>query len=181
MEKLSPSFARSLTDVCGHYLEIVEPCMSDEPISGVSRPQRFVSGAGEEEPWPLSLLEFSVALWHFTLPVLDDISDVALIGLLWYVALAGIERNLLFLVTVLLVACWIPFSLLDTDESRGLCFERVFRFLNGCHDLRLEPVFVKIGKRGKAIWGARRSTPFVGPSWMVSCGLWSDRARYRVR
>lgn len=126
----------------------------------------FFPGAGRREPWAISLLEFLVALWHFLLPIIDDITDVILLHAtfkdregLWWVCcvafvLADAERALLLLVTVLLLLCWVPFAVLGTDESRGRRFQVVLFVLNGCHDLRLEPTFVRNERTGR-VWGSR--------------------------
>lgn len=113
--------------------------------------------AGRKDPWAISLLEVLVALWHFLLPVVDDVTDVILLwatfnnrGGLWWVCccafvLADAERVLLLLVTLMLALCWVPFALVGTDESRGW------------HDLRLEPIFVRYDEHGDAVFGAARS------------------------
>lgn len=114
-------------------------------------------------------MEFLVSLWHFLLPVIDDVTDVILLwatfkdrGGLWWTCcgafvLADVERVLLFLVTLLLVLCWVPFALLGTDESRGERFKVAFKVLNGWHDLHLEPFFVRYDDRGLPVWGNRPS------------------------
>lgn len=71
--------------------------------------------------------------------------------------LADVERVLLFLATLLLVLCWVPFALLGTDESRGERFKLALKILNGWHDFYLEPVFVRNDDRGVAVWGNRPS------------------------
>lgn len=128
------------------------------------------AGAGRREPWVISLANFLIALWHFLLPISDDVTDVILLlatfdgrGWLWWAccgtfALADVERVLLLLVTFSLFLFWIPFALLGTDETRGQRFEAVFRFLNGGHHLTLEPVVV--GRSSPAhgvMWGNRPS------------------------
>lgn len=117
----------------------------------------------------ISLVDFLVALWHFLIPVFDDITDVILLfetfddrrGLWWACCgafvLADAERVLLLLVTLLLVVCWIPFALLGTVESRGERFKMVLKILNGWHDLPLEPVYLRSDDRSFAVWGVRGS------------------------
>ncbi|CAN0519177.1 unnamed protein product [Ectocarpus sp. 12 AP-2014] len=127
------------------------------------------AGGRRKEPWAISLVEFLVSLWHFLLPVIDDVTDVILLwttfkdrGGLWWVCggafmLADVERVLLLLVTVLLVLCWVPFALLGTNESRGERFKPALKALNGWHDLHLEPFFIRHDDRGAPVWGHRPS------------------------
>ena len=75
-------------------------------------------------------------------------------GVLCAFALADIERVLLFLVTLLLLVCWIPFALLGTDRSRDKRFKVVLDFLNGSHDLHLERVSMERDETGVALWGS---------------------------
>lgn len=117
----------------------------------------------------MSLVDFLVALWHFLIPIFDDITDVILLletfddrrGLWWACCgafvLADAERVLLLLVTLLLVLCWIPFALLGTVETRGERFRLVLKVLNGWHDLPLEPIYIRSDHRGIAEWGVRGS------------------------
>ncbi|CAM9474636.1 unnamed protein product [Ectocarpus fasciculatus] len=131
--------------------------------------QEKLRGGGRREPWVISLADFLIALWHFLLPIFDDVTDVILLlatlegrGRLWWACcgafvLADVERVLLLLVTFSLTLCWIPFALLGTDESRGRRFEAIFRFLNGGHDLTLEPVLVRSSHRRGVVWGIRPS------------------------
>lgn len=98
----------------------------------------------------MSVVDFLVALWHFLIPIFDDVTDVILLidtfedrGGLWWACcgafvLADVERVLILLVTLLLVLLWVPFALLGTDESRGERFEVALKCLNGCHDVKLE-------------------------------------------
>lgn len=127
-------------------------------------------------------MEFLVSLWHFLLPVIDDITDVFLLsatfndrGGLWWACcsafvLADVERVLLFLVTLLLVLCWVPFALLGTNESRGDRFKVASKALNGWHDLHLEPVFIRYDGLER-VWGHRPSAlrwPILdGVLWVV--------------
>lgn len=127
--------------------------------------QYLFAGGRRKEPWAISLVEFLVSLWHFLLPVIDDITDVILLsatfkdrGGLWWACcsafvLADVDRVLLFLVTLLLVLCWVPFALLGTNESRGRRFKVAFKVLNGWRDLHLEPVVIRFDGRGVAVWG----------------------------
>lgn len=74
----------------------------------------------------VSLVAFVVALWHFLLPIFDDVTNMILLvktfenlGGLWWVccsafALADVDRVLLPLVTLVLVL--LPCFLLGTDE-----------------------------------------------------------------
>jgi len=129
----------------------------------------YFTGAGRPEPLVISVVDFLVALWHFLIPIFDDITDVILLfatfddrrGLWWACSaafvLADAERVLLLLVTLLLALCWIPFALLGTVESRGERFKLVLKVLNGWHDLPLEPVYVGNDHRGFAVWGVRGS------------------------
>lgn len=122
------------------------------------------TGAGQVEPLAIMIVDFLVSLWHFLIPIFDDVTDVVLLsatfedrGGLWWACccafvLADVERVLLFIVTLLLVMCWIPFALLGTDEYRGERFKVVLNILNGGHELRLEPVFVRITGDGN-VWG----------------------------
>eukprot|EP00752_Nemacystus_decipiens_P018773 g16831.t2 len=76
-----------------------------------------------KRPWAMSAVDFLVALWHFLVPVFDDVTDVILLiatfedrGGLWWACfgafvLADIERLLMLLVALCLVLCWIPFAL----------------------------------------------------------------------
>lgn len=128
----------------------------------------LLAGARRQEPWVISVVDFLVALWHFLIPIFDDVTDVILLlekvkdrGSLWWacccaLALADVERVFLVLVTSLLVLCWIPFALLGTDESRGQRFGPVFRVVNGGHDLILEPVFVRNDFGGVVVWETDR-------------------------
>lgn len=100
------------------------------------------------------------------MPIFDDVTDVVLLlatfkdrGGLWWACcgafvLADVERVLLFLVTWLLMVCWVPFALLATDESRGERFKVLLKCLNGWHELRLERVFVGHDDTGVAVWGS---------------------------
>lgn len=131
----------------------------------MSDARHFVAGAGRKEPWAISLVEFLVALWHFLVPIFDDITDVLLLlatfenrGGLWWACcgsfvLADVERVLLLLITLSLVLCWVPFALLGTNESRGERMKVVLKILNGWHDLHLEPVVVRRDDAGVAVWG----------------------------
>lgn len=124
----------------------------------------FFSGAGKPEPLAILVVDFLVALWHFFLPVLDDITDVILLlatfedrGVLWWVCcgafvLADVDRVLLLLVTLLLLVCWAPFALLGTDESRGERFKVALKCLNGWHEVRLERHFVGRNSTGVGVW-----------------------------
>ena len=128
------------------------------------------SGAGRVEPLAMSLVDFLVALWHFLIPIFDDVTDVILLidtledrGGLWWACcgafvLADVERVLLLLVTVFLVLLWVPFALLGTDESRGERFKVALKCINGCHELRLEKYFVRWNNdSGVNVWGVSRS------------------------
>ncbi|CAM9532839.1 unnamed protein product [Scytosiphon promiscuus] len=127
--------------------------------------QEKVRGARRKEPWAITLVDFLVSLWHFLLPIFDDVTDVILLlatfkdgrGLWWACfgafVLADFERVLLLLVTFLLALCWIPFSLLGTNETRGKHFKVALKCLNGGHDLYLEPVFLWNDDRGLPVWG----------------------------
>lgn len=129
----------------------------------------LVADAGEEETWVISLVEFLVALWHFLLPIIDDITDVILLwatfeggGGLWWACcaafvLADIERVILLFVTFLLTLCWAPFALLETNESRGRRFAAVLRFLNGGRELTLEEFLVRHDAFGNEVRGHRPS------------------------
>ncbi|CAM9246872.1 unnamed protein product, partial [Ectocarpus sp. 8 AP-2014] len=131
--------------------------------------QEKLRGAGRGEPWVTSLADFLIAVWHFLLPIFDDVTDVMLLlatfegrGRLWWACcgvfvLADAERVLLLLVAFSLILCWVPFALLGTDETRGQRFEAVFRFLNGGHDLTLEPVVVRSYPARGVVWGIRPS------------------------
>ena len=88
----------------------------------------YLAGAGRLEPLAVSIVDFLVALWHFLIPIFDDVTDVILLigtfedrGGLWWACcgafvLADVERVLVLLVTLLLVLLWVPFALLGTDE-----------------------------------------------------------------
>ena len=127
------------------------------------------AGARQTEPFVISLVDNLVALWHFLVPIFDDVTDVILLfetfegrGGLWWAScgafvLADAERVLVLLVTLLLLLCWIPFALLGTVESRGERFKTVLKVLNGWHDLPLEPVFLRTNHFGVAVWGVRGS------------------------
>ncbi|CAM9912369.1 unnamed protein product [Laminaria digitata] len=150
--------------------------------------QEKVRGARRKEPWAISLADFLVSLWHFLLPVIDDVTDVILLsatfkdgGGLWWACfgafvLADFERVLLLLVTLLLVLCWVPFALLGTNETRGKRFKVALKVLNGWHELHLEPVFLRNDDRGVPVWGNLPSAPAVRPEmanlgWFhVGCG-----------
>ena len=120
------------------------------------------------EPLAIVMVDFLVALWHFLIPIFDDVTDVILLvatfegrGGLWWACccafvLADVERVLLFVITLLLLVCWVPFALLGTDESRGERFKVVLKVLNGGNDLRLERVFLR-NHHGFAVWGVRGS------------------------
>ena len=113
----------------------------------------------------ISLVQLLVSLWHFLLPIIDDVTDVVLLsatskdrGGLWWTCcgafvLADVERVLILLVTLLLIFCWVPFALLGTNESRGKRFKAVLKALNGWHDLHLEPVVIRFDDLGVAEWG----------------------------
>ncbi|CAM9425227.1 unnamed protein product [Ectocarpus sp. 12 AP-2014] len=131
--------------------------------------QEKLRGAGQGEPWVISLTDFLIAVWHFLLPIFDDVTDLMMLlatfegrGWLWWACcgvfvLADAERVLLLLVAFSLILCWVPFALLGTDETRGQRFEAVFRFLNGGHDLTLEPVVVRSYPVRGVVWGIRPS------------------------
>ncbi|CAN0516446.1 unnamed protein product [Ectocarpus sp. 12 AP-2014] len=125
----------------------------------------FSAGDRRKEPWAISLVDFLVSLWHFLLPVIDDVTDVLLLsatledrGGLWWACfgafvLADVERVLMLLITFLLVLCWVPFALLGTNESTGERFKVALKILNGWQDLHLEPVLIRFDDRGLAVWG----------------------------
>ena len=90
-----------------------------------------------------------VALWHFLIPIFDDVTDVILLvatvedrGALWWACVgafvvADVERVVLLLVALCLVLCWIPFALVDR-RSRERLFHVPLKVLNGWHHLQLE-------------------------------------------
>lgn len=127
-------------------------------------------------------MKMLVALWHFFVPVVDDVTDVILLwatfedrGGLWWACccafvLADAERVLVLLVTLTLIVCWIPISLVGTDESRGERFKLLLRVLNGWHDMPLEPDFIRYDDRGNAVFGNAPSAL----RWLVLDGfMWA--------
>lgn len=138
-------------------------------MPGMSGARCFPAGIGRKEPWATSMVDFLADLWHFLVPIVDDITDVILLfatyedgGSLWWACcvafvLSDVERVLLFFVTVLLILLWVPFTLLGTDESRGERFKVALKVLNGGCELRLEPFVVSRNPLGRAVWGNRPS------------------------
>ncbi|CAM9664166.1 unnamed protein product [Ectocarpus sp. 12 AP-2014] len=160
----------ALTRLTLHTNVLIGDAPSQPLLGGeISRWQEKLRDAGEEEPWVISLVEFMVALWHFLLPIIDDITDVILLwatfeggGGLWWACfaafvLADIERVILLVVTILLTMCWAPFALLETHESRGRRFAAVLRVLNGGRELTLEEFLVRHDAFGNEVRGHRPS------------------------
>ena len=150
-------------------------------------------------PSGFSRWDFFVNIWRFLLPIFDDITNVLVLienfadrGGLWWACcgafvLAGVERVLLLLITLLLVLLWVPFALLGTDESRNERFKVALKFLNGCHDLELETFVLRTDDRGLDVWGVSRSALrwpiFDGFMWVVvgSRSKWRSLMRsYRM-
>lgn len=114
-------------------------------------------------------MTFSIPAWHFLLPVVDDITDIAVLWAeskdrrnLWWVccfvfALADAERVVLLLVALMLLLCWVPFAFCGTDESRGKGLRRVFKVLNGGRNLRLQRVFLRFDGPAE-VWGSKPSS-----------------------
>lgn len=126
------------------------------------------TGANRKEPWAIALVTFSISAWHFLLPVIDDITDIALLWTeskdrrnLWWAccfafALADAERVALLIVALLLLLCWIPFAFCGTDESRGPRLKKVLKVLNGGRELRLQRIFVRFDGPTE-VWGNKPS------------------------
>ena len=132
----------------------------------------LISGSTSKQPWAISAVEFLVALWHFLVPIFDDVTDVILLvatfedrGGLWWACFAAFvvadfERVLMLLVASCLILCWIPFAL--AGDSRGDLFSLPLKVLNGWHPLNLEET-----EYGDASRSALRWPIFDAVTWAV--------------
>ncbi|CAM9610732.1 unnamed protein product [Scytosiphon promiscuus] len=164
------------------YVHIGGNQLSDAPDKDLTGPslarwKEKLKGAARQEPWAISCVELLVSLWHFLVPILDDVTDLILLmatfedrGGLWRACwaafvLADVERVLLSLVTWLLVLGWIPFALVGDNATRGERFGPLLTVLNGGRHLRLEEVY----PMGVQRWG----NPSYALRWPILDGfLW---------